>query len=453
MSDFKFLKEDFDFIEKLIIKKCLEDDHYLSLVCPHLSENLFSTDHNKFIVKLLSAYYKKYSKIPKDSEIKIFLNNDKCKRYFSIVKKESNDISSDVDKDMLLSKTEKYIKIKNLEHNLLNMAETWDKGINNSDLISYYNNIEYIVGINIKLKEGHDYFLDIDNYINNITSEETYISSGINWIDKKLGGGFLESGRSMYVFAGETNIGKSLFLHNIAINILKQNKKVLIFTLEMSEQMYCNRLTSTICDMDNRYLRDNIDTIKDKVDEFKNMYVGSGLILKEYAPNTVPPTALKYYLKDLQMSLKYKPDVIILDYLNLLKGVGDGLYSIIKNTSEQVRSLSYEFECPVITATQVNRSGYGNKKVSNNGPDLVDIGESYGMGATADVVFGIFRLEEDREENAIRLKILKNRFGDNYGNTRIGINYSNMSIYEDENLNLESSDIDETAQKYGKVQN
>ena len=132
---------------------------------------------------------------------------------------------------------------------------------------------------------------------------------------------------------------------------------------------------------------------------------------------------------------------------------------IIKNISEQLRALSYEFQCPVITATQLNRTGYSGAGSTSqtqiydrNGPGMSSVSESYGTGATADAVFGIFRTDQDKEDNAIHLNVMKNRFGRNNGVTRLGIDYRTMTVYEDESLNEndEIDDIEASAGEYGE---
>ena len=145
--------------------------------------------------------------------------------------------------------------------------------------------------------------------------------------------------------------------------------------------------------------------------------------------------------------------------LNLLTSDGSNSYEKIKNISEQLRALSYEFECPVITATQLNRSGYSGAGSSSQtqvydqrGPGMSSVSESYGTGATADAVIGLFRTDQDKEDNAIHVNIMKNRFGINHGVTRLGVNYRTMTVFEDETLNEndEVNDIELSAGEYGE---
>lgn len=453
------LKEDFEYIEKLIVKNCLENEQFLSIVIPYLNNDLFSNKYNKKIIELLQKYFSKFGKKPTRTELSAFLSNDKLKEAYSFVKKYSDNITENIEYDILLDHTEKFLKLQSFQNTLLKIAEKWESINGKDDLISFYSSVEKIIGYNLRSSEGHDYFEDIDKHIENILTEHKHIKTGIEWMDDILDGGFSQAGRAMYIFAGETNVGKSIFLHNMAINAMKQNKKVLLFSLEMSEQMYNIRITSTLSQLDNRELKFKIEDIKKGAENFKMLRPDSGLIIKEYPPNTVTPAVLKTYTKQLISTKNFKPDMIVVDYLNLLTGDGVNSYEKVKNISEQLRALSYVFECPVITATQLNRSGYSGAGSSSQsqvydrrGPNVSTLSESYGTGATADSIFGIFRTDQDKEDNAIHLNVMKNRFGSNTGVTRLGIDYRTMTLFEDSTLNDtdEMTDIEMSAGEYGE---
>lgn len=453
------LKEDFDFVEKLIMKNCLSNEQFLSIVIPYLNNDLFADKHNKRIIELLQKYFAKYGRKPTSTELNVFLNSDKLKEAYVSVKGNIDTITEDIDYNTLLDHTERFLKLQGFQNTLLSIAENWESVTDKEDLISFYNNVEKIIGYSLRSSEGHNYFEDLGKHIDDLLTETNHISSGLEWVDRLLNGGFLQEGRAMYIFAGETNVGKSIFLHNMAVNIMKQNKKVLLFSLEMSEQMYNIRITSTIAQLDNKTLKNNVEDIKDGVQKFRMMRPEAGLIVKEYPPNSITPAVLKTYTKQIISTKKFKPDAIVVDYLNLLTSDGNNSYEKIKNISEQLRALSYEFQCPVITATQLNRSGYSGAGSSTQaqvydqrGPGMSSVSESYGTGATADAVFGLFRTDQDKEDNAIHLNIMKNRFGSNNGVTRLGVDYRTMTVFEDEALNEndEVGDIEISAGEYGE---
>ena len=459
MPENNLLKEDFEFIEKLVMKNCLENEQFLSITIPYLKTDLFSNKHNKRIVELLQKYFSKFNRKPTSTELLVFLNSDKLKEAYTIVKSNSDNITEEIDYNTLLDHTERFLKLQGFQNTLLQIAEKWDSVTDKEDLVSFYNNVEKIIGYSLRSSEGHNYFDEIESHIDNLLTETNHLSTGIEWLDELLGGGFQQEGRSMYIFAGETNVGKSIFLHNMAVNIMKQNKKVILFSLEMSEQMYNIRITTTISELDNNTLKDNVEGIRAGAMRFKMMRPDAGLIVKEYPPNSITPAILKTYTKQIISTKKFKPDAIVVDYLNLLTSDGNNSYEKIKNISEQLRALSYEFQCPVITATQLNRTGYSGAGSSSQaqvydqrGPGMSSVSESYGTGATADAVVGLFRTDQDKEDNAIHVNIMKNRFGNNHGVTRLGMNYRTMTVFEDDALNEndEVGDIELSAGEYGE---
>lgn len=450
------LKEDFEYIENLVLKNCLENEQFLSIVIPYLNKDIFADKNNKTIVELLQKYFTKFNRKPTFSELQIFLNSSQLKDAYEKVKISIDKITEDIDKDLLIDVTEKFLKIQTFQKQLLDIASNWSSVQDKNDVVTFYNSLESIVGYSLRTSEGHNYFEDLQKHIDDLLTEDSRLSSGIEWIDETLQGGFLQNGRAMYIFAGETNVGKSIFLHNMAVNIMKQNKKVILFSLEMSEQMYNIRITSTLAQIDNDKLKTSIEDIKRGVDQFRILRPDSGLIVKEYPPNSITPAVLKTYTKQMISTKKFKPDAIVVDYLNLLTSDGVNSYEKIKNISEQLRALSYEFECPVITATQLNRSGYSGAGSSSQsqvydkkGPAMTSVSESYGTGATADAMFGIYRTDQDKEDGAIHINVMKSRFGGNVGRNRLGINYRTMTIYEDTALN-ENDQVDDAENSAGE---
>lgn len=257
-----------------------------------------------------------------------------------------------------------------------------------------------------------------------MTTDRT-ISTTWPWLDEKLGGGYMEQGRALYVFAGETNIGKSIFLGNTATNIAKQHRTVLLITLEMSELMYSKRLSSDITKIPLKHLSERTDQLKDSVLDFKNKH-RSRILIKEFPPNTITCNQIRSFTERLVNS-GIELDAIVVDYVNLLKSNrGTNSYERVKYATEELRALSYIFSCPIITATQLNRSGYNEVN-----PDLDTISESIGLAATADAIFGIWQEEEDAELGIIKLGMMKNRFGANFGSVTLNINYDTLTITDD----------------------
>jgi len=254
----------------------------------------------------------------------------------------------------------------------------------------------------------------------------------------------------MYIFAGPTNVGKSIFLSNIASNAAAEGKNVLVISLEMSEMIYCKRITSKLTGLPINHLDDHVEELREKLGKFKMTHPRANMVIKEFAPSSITPPQLEGFIKKL-VNKNFKPDIIVLDYLNLLASTyGNNSYERVKSISEQVRAMSYTFECPIVSATQVNRTGYGN---TATGPGLEAIGESYGLGATADVIVSIWRTEEDEEDDALHIGIIKNRFGSNTGSTRVSIDYNTLTLMENNDLNINEdvNTAENDAVQFGRI--
>lgn len=425
---------DAEFYETVIAYHMLTDEPYLSSIIDHLDEKFFDNKHISCVVNLITDFYKKRSSAPTLTEIKSYLTTDELKRSFREVVTLFDNFDKHFNKSELYENTEKFLKEKAVYHTLLEVADdTGNKDVNTGEILGKF---EKACNITLAADLGLDYIDEIDKHISDLKTKDSTISCGWPWLDKKLDGGFLENGRSIYVFAGETNIGKSIFLGNIAKNIADQNKTVLLISLEMSELVYAKRLSTNLTQIPIRQLHNRTDEIESAVKQYKQSHGKAKVIVKEFPPSTVTCRHLKGYIKKL-IDRGVKLDAIVVDYVNLLKSdVGTNSYERIKYATEELRALSYVFECPVITATQLNRSGY-----SEVNPGLDTVGESYGLAATADAIFSIWREEEDIEMGVLKLGVMKNRFGENYGSVIMEIDYDTLSLKE---ASVQVQDIDMT---------
>jgi replicative DNA helicase len=398
----------------------LTDEPYLASIIDHLDQKFFDNKNVSAIVELIKAFYLKRSVAPTLTEIKSYLTTDELKNHFRAVVGLFENVDKNFNKTELYENTEKFLKEKAVYHTLLEVA---DQATGDVDTSSILNKFEKACSITLAADLGLDYLDEIDRHIKDLTTVDGTISCGWEWLDRKLDGGFLENGRAIYVFAGETNIGKSIFLGNIAKNIADQGKTVLLISLEMSELVYAKRITTNLTQIPIRNLHTRTDEIESCVKQYKQKHNKSKVIVKEFPPSTVTCRHLKGYIKKLT-DRGVKLDAIVVDYVNLLKSdTGTNSYERIKYATEELRALSYTFECPIITATQLNRSGY-----SEVNPGLDTVGESYGLAATADAIFSIWREEEDIEMGVLKLGVMKNRFGENYGSVIMEIDYDTLTL-------------------------
>jgi replicative DNA helicase len=428
-------KLDLDYFENILIFKSLTDSGYLASIADIVQPAYFKNKAIADVFSIIKDFSEKRNKLPTTTELKSYLVTDDQKDSFKELVGSFSDIDKNLDKDELYDNTEQFLKEKAVYHTMLDVAEDVAKGTVDTSIV--LDKFEKSCNINLVTDLGLDVQQDIDSIINDITSVQRHIPSNWEWLDNNLDGGFLEAGKSLYVFAGETNIGKSIFLGNIARNIASQGKNVLLVTLEMSELLYARRICTNISKIPIKEMSTNTALLKQAVEEEPGK-----IFIKEFPPSTITANQLKAFVK--KFSEKgIKLDAIVLDYLNLMhSSIGNNSYERIKHVTEQVRAMSYLFECPIISATQLNRAGF-----DQDNPDLATISESIGLAATADVIASIYQNEEDRELGIIRLGMMKNRYGPRGTTQAMRIDYSTLTIEQADDIELE----DESSETLGAL--
>lgn len=413
-----------DEFENTLIFKSLTDSGYLASIADIAKPEYFKDKSIASIFTIIKDFTERRNTLPTITEIKAYLITDEQKASFKSLVQSFSEIDKNLDKDELYDNTEQFLKEKAVYHTMLNVAEDVSSGkVDTSDVLQKF---EESCNISLVTDLGFNMYDDIDLLVSDLNAEQRFISSKWEWLDKCLGGGFLENGKSLYVFAGETNIGKSIFLGNIAHNIAQQGKNVLLITLEMSEMLYAQRICSDVTKIPMNELRQNGPTIKHVVNQEEGK-----IFIKEFPPATITPNQLQAFIKKFEEK-GIKIDAIVLDYLNLLHStMGNNSYERIKHVTEQVRAMSYTFECPIISATQLNRSGF-----DQDNPELATISESIGLAATADCICSIYQNEEDREMDIIRLGMMKNRYGPRGTTQAMRIDYPTLSIEQADDVDL-----------------
>jgi replicative DNA helicase len=426
MSD--SIEFDYDLFEKVIVYNCFVDSSYFESIYEHLNPSFFSDEKNKAVISILCDFYRNHQKIPNPTELKLNVTDLSKRSALKEVLTGFSEIDKKYNKDLLLKNTEKFLKEKAVFNTVLKTSLNIQNGkINTSDILKSF---ERACSISLISDNGFDYLEKIDEHCIELQKVFRYIPSGWKWLDERIGGGFLATGKSLYVFYGVTNVGKSIFLGNIATNILNQDKTVLLISMEMSEQVYAKRISAQLSQISMDDLSSQITPLKNKLNSYKVKHKNSKLVIKEFPPKTVSCSHIKTYIEKL-INTGIKPDVIILDYLNLIAPCEQGMssYESVKKITETVRAMSYQFECPVITATQSNRSGYGQVN-----PGLETTSESMGLSHTADAQFSIWTEEEDVELGIIHLGITKNRFGPRDCHTVLEIDYPTLTLKDPDSV-------------------
>ena len=420
----KPLPLDLEEYEKIIMYNSLTDENYLETIFEYAKPSYFKDSDTKKIFTLLNSYYQEFGKIPNVTELKSHIISEEDKQSLKKVVVSFNNIDKNYDKDILIKNTERWLREKAVLSTVFNTSLDVQSGqIDESKILK---NFESACNISLIENLGFDYLENIDEHIVELLKTEKRISTGWKWLDNHLGGGLLQDGRALYVFYGSTNVGKSIFLGNVATNILNQGKTVLLISLEMSEQVYAKRISACLSRIPSNDLPLQVEPLKNKLNQYKIRNSEGKLVIKEFPTKGVTVLGIKTYIEKL-IRKGVKPDVIVLDYLNLIAPANSqkNSYETIKEITEYVRALTYKFECPIVTATQTNRSGY-----KKDMPDLETTSESMGLAMTADAQFPIWTDEQDFELGIIHMGITKNRFGSRGVHTQLKIDYPTLSISE-----------------------
>jgi replicative DNA helicase len=426
---------DFDYFEKVLVKNAITNGAYLASIADYVQPKYFTDKNIAKYFEIVAEFYDKRQSLPTFSEVKTYLTTDELKTNFKKLIESFKEIDSNHNEDELYENTERFLKERGMYHSILESAEEISEG--EADTAKIVEKFEKIAGINLNVDKGIELYGDKEKIIENILSDETMISSKWSWLDEAVDGGFTEAGKALYVFAGQSNIGKSIFLGNVAANMASQGKHVLVVTLEMSETLYAKRIASNVTKIPMKEFRNCIPTLRHALEE-EHKNTDGRIYIKEFPPSTITPKQLGAFIKKMKDS-GIRIDAVVLDYLTLMTAAGSNSYEKGKNICEQVRALSYVYKCPFISACQLNRSAVGQ-----NNPDMSGVAESLAIVMTADVIVSIFQNEEDQEMAVIRLGMMKNRFGPRGMTQAMRIDYSTLSIYQadDEEEIMDNDELD-----------
>ena len=294
---------------------------------------------------------------------------------------------------------------------------------------------------------GHDQIEDAEKRYDFYTTEEEKLPFDLEYFNKITKGGL--PNKTLNICLAGTGVGKSLFMCHMASSALMQNKNVLYITLEMSEERIAERIDANVLNIPMKELPDiSKKEYGKKIGRLKNKTKGK-LIVKEYPTASAHVGHFRHVLQELNIKKDFQPDIIFVDYLNICAsqrirpGAGANSYTLVKSIAEELRGLAVENDLPIVSATQTTRSGYGSTDIG-----LEDTSESFGLPATADLMFALITSEELEELDQLVVKQLKNRYNDPtiFKRFVIGIDRSRMKLYDVEQEAQEElidSDIDD----------
>ena len=422
-------------IENTIIKNLICNEEYTRKVLPFLKPDYFDKTHEKIIFDECAKFIVQYDKCPTieilsiECEKRKDINDDTYKEILDYLKQTSQ-TEENVD-DWLIDTTEKWCKERAIYLALvesISIADGHDikKGV---DAIPAILSDALAVGFDNHV--GHDYLEDYEERFDFYHKKEDRIEFDLEFFNKITKGGL--PNKTLNIALAGTGVGKSLFMCHVASSVLLQGKNVLYITLEMAEEKIAERIDANLLNVN---IQNIIDIPKPmfgtKVTNLTRKTQGQ-LIIKEYPTASAHSGHFKALLNELALKKSFKPDIIFIDYLNICASsryranANVNSYSYIKAIAEELRGLAVEANLPIVSATQTTRSGYGSSDV-----DLTDTSESFGLPATADLMFALISTEELEGLNQIMVKQLKNRYNDPtiYKRFVVGIDRAKMRLYD-----------------------
>lgn len=420
-------KIDLDFFEKIIIQHCLKKDStYIASIIDYLDKDLFKDSNISEIINIIKSFYIERNSIPTLTELKSRVNTLTLKESLKKVVGYIRELDSEYNENELVNNTEYFIKQR--KYSLL-MEKAIDNKASNKEfnLEEIQKESEKIHQITLIDNFGLDYFGDNERVVDYLQQKDSFISTGYRTLDEAFGGGFQKEGKAIYDIGGETNVGKSIFLANIALNVVLQNKNVVIISPEMSEMRYAKRISGMLTGIAINLLGDNIDRYKKEVENFKNKY-SSKFIIKEVPTKGVSAKNVYAYLKKLKDKRGINPDLLCIDGHALLKPSvsQNSKHSELQFIVQECRGISYQIEAPILTVAQLNR---GSHKANN--PGLDNMAGSWDQLADFDAHINIWQTDEDREGSIIRFGGKKVRDGAKGGEGYLRIDYDTLRLFEE----------------------
>jgi len=422
-------------IQTTILRNLLHNEQYTRKVVPFLKKEYFEGPHRE-VFDLIIKFVGKYNKLPTIEALSIDLQNDDSipPQIINTVAPVLNEVSHHVETndEWLTENTEKWCQDRAIYLAIMESISIIDgkhKTLTKNSLPDLLTNA---LAVTFDANVGHDYVNDADKRYDFYHKVESRIPFDLDFFNKITKGGLPK--KTLNIVLAGTGVGKSLFMCHVAASALTQGKNVLYITMEMAEEKIAERIDANLMNIPIDQLEGlSRDAFQTKVSKITSKNVGK-LIIKEYPTGAAHTGHFRALLNELKLKKNFIPDIIFIDYLNIcsssrMKGLGGSIntYSLIKSIAEEIRGLAVEFNVPIMSATQTTRSGFSNTDVG-----LEDTSESFGLPATADLMFALVSTEDLEKMNQIMVKQLKNRYNDPTSNKRfvIGVDRARMKLFD-----------------------
>ena len=421
-------------IETTILRNLVFNEEYSRKVIPFIQPDYFEQRTEKIIFEEITQFIVKYGNAITTEALAIELENRTDLSETEV--KETREITSSLtdapaDNKWLEDTTEKWCRDRAIYLALMESISIADGGDKEKNRDAIPSILSDALAVSFDNHIGHNYLEDYKERYESYHKKEDRIPFDLEYFNKITKGGL--PNKTLNVALAGTGVGKSLFMCHMASSVLLNGRNVLYITMEMAEEKIAERIDANLLNVP---IQDLVDlprtSFENKVTNISKKTQGQ-LIIKEYPTASAHSGHFKALLNELALKKSFKPDIIFVDYLNICassryKGSANiNSYTLVKSIAEELRGLAVEAEVPIVSATQTTRSGYGSSDV-----DLTDTSESFGLPATADLMFALISTEELEQLGQIMVKQLKNRYNDLSVFKRfiVGIDRAKMRLYD-----------------------
>ena len=421
-------------IERTTLSNLISNEPYARKVLPFLKPEYYSDIHDRVIFEEINKFIEKYGNLPTKQTLSIELDNrkDLNQEQFGKVLEIIETLNEhDVDMQWLIDTTEKFCKDKAVYNAIISGIQIIDGKDKQHTAEAIPSILTEALAVAFDQNVGHDYVENGEERFEFYHKKEERIEFDLDYFNKITKGGLPQ--KTLNIALAGTGVGKSLFMCHMAASVLMQGKNVLYITMEMAEERIAERIDANLMNITMDELHELPKKMfTDRLAKIQKKTNGK-LIIKEYPTASAHTGHFRSLIKELALKKSFKPDIIFIDYLNIcassrFKGNANvGSYFYIKAIAEELRGLAVENIVPIVSATQTTRSGFSSSDIG-----LEDTSESFGLPATADLMFALISTEELEDLNQIMVKQLKNRYNDPSMNKRfiLGIDRARMKLYD-----------------------
>ena len=424
-------------LEQTILSNLIYNEDYLRKVLPFLKSEYFSDNSEKVIFNEIQSFTDTYNNPPSFEALALAINErrnmsneevEKCQDYLKEIKSVTPEAT---EIQWLVDKSEKFCQEKAVYNAVLGAISILDGKDKNQQKGAIPQILSDALAVSFDNSVGHDYLENSNERYEFYHRKEERIPFDLECFNKITKGGL--PAKTLNIALAGTGVGKSLFMCHVAAGCMSQGKNVLYITMEMAEERIAERIDANLLDVTVDSL---VELPKDmfdrKIARLREKTTGK-LIIKEYPTASASSIHFRTLLNELNLKKSFVPDIIFIDYLNICcsarikAGANINSYTYVKSIAEELRGLAVEFGVPIVSATQTTRSGF-----SSSDPGLEDTSESFGLPATADLMFALISSEELEELGQMMVKQLKNRYNDPTFHKRftIGVDRAKMKLFD-----------------------